>query len=395
MSEDFASLLAQYEGQGAGARPKVGDRVRATVVAIGEHAVFVDVGAGVDGVVLREDVLDAQGELAVAEGDVLDLYVVAAGESELRLARSLSGVAGLGLLEEAFASGVPVEGRVSAVVKGGVEVQVAGRRAFCPASQIGERSVEDLSTLVGQTFRFVITTLGERGRNIVLSRRKLLEEERRQSQESFFARVREGDVVEGTVTRLASFGAFVEVAPGLEGLVHISELSWSRGVQPEDILSVGERVRVKFLGRSQDAKSGDERISLSLKQAGEDPWQRVTQAVHEGEVSAGTVTRLADFGAFVELWPGVEGLVHVSEMGRRVRRPDEAVRPGDAVRVRILAVDVEARRLSLALVESPTGTPASEGRSDDWRRYASSRSQGLGNLGHALAKAMHQKNRKE
>ncbi|BDV01503.1 30S ribosomal protein S1 [Thermodesulfomicrobium sp. WS] len=394
MSEDFASLLAQYEERGAGARPKVGDRVQATVVAIGEHAVFVDVGAGVDGVVLREDLLDAQGELAVAEGDVLDLYVVAAGESELRLARSVSGVAGLGLLEEAFAAGLPVEGRVSAVVKGGVEVQVAGRRAFCPASQIGDRSVEDLSTLVGQTFRFVITTLGERGRNIVLSRRKLLEEERRQSQETFFARVREGDVLEGTVTRLASFGAFVEVAPGLEGLVHVSELSWSRGVQPEDILAVGERVRVKFLGRSPDAKSGGERISLSLKQAGEDPWQRVAQEAREGEISAGTVTRLADFGAFVELWPGVEGLIHVSEMGRRVRRPDEVVRPGDAVRVRILAVDLEARRLSLALAESPAGARETEDRADDWRRYASA-SQGLGSLGQALAKAMHQKKRKE
>lgn len=394
MSEDFASLLAQYEERGAGARPKVGDRVQATVVAIGEHAVFVDVGAGVDGVVLREDLLDAQGELAVAEGGVLDLYVVAAGESELRLARSVSGVAGLGLLEEAFAAGLPVEGRVSAVVKGGVEVQVAGRRAFCPASQIGDRSVEDLSTLVGQTFRFVITTLGERGRNIVLSRRKLLEEERRQSQETFFARVREGDVLEGTVTRLASFGAFVEVAPGLEGLVHVSELSWSRGVQPEDILAVGERVRVKFLGRSPDAKSGGERISLSLKQAGEDPWQRVAQEAREGEISAGTVTRLADFGAFVELWPGVEGLIHVSEMGRRVRRPDEVVRPGDAVRVRILAVDLEARRLSLALAESPAGARETEDRADDWRRYASA-SQGLGSLGQALAKAMHQKKRKE
>jgi len=394
MSEDFASLLAQYEERGAGARPKVGDRVQATVVAIGEHAVFVDVGAGVDGVVLREDLLDAQGELAVAEGDVLDLYVVAAGESELRLARSVSGVAGLGLLEEAFAAGLPVEGRVSAVVKGGVEVQVAGRRAFCPASQIGDRSVEDLSTLVGQTFRFVITTLGERGRNIVLSRRKLLEEERRQSQETFFARVREGDVLEGTVTRLASFGAFVEVAPGLEGLVHVSELSWSRGVQPEDILAVGERVRVKFLGRSPDAKSGGERISLSLKQAGEDPWQRVAQEAREGEISAGTVTRLADFGAFVELWPGVEGLIHVSEMGRRVRRPDEVVRPGDAVRVRILAVDLGARRLSLALAESPAGARETEDRADDWRRYASA-SQGLGSLGQALAKAMHQKKRKE
>ncbi len=395
MTEDFAALLAQYEDETTSKRLRVGDRVRATVVAVGEHAVFVDVGAGVDGVVLREDLVDGQGTMAVAEGDTLDLYVVAVGEAELRLARSVSGVAGMAALEEAWAAALPLEGRVRAVVKGGLEVEVAGRRAFCPASQAGDRPGEDLAAFVGQTLRFLVTSVGERGRNIVLSRRKLLEEERRQGQEAFFATVREGDVLEGTVTRLASFGAFVELAPGVEGLVHLSELSWSRGVRPEDVVRTGERVRVKYLGRSLGKRPGEERLALSLKQAGEDPWQQAVRELREGETYAGTVRRLADFGAFVELWPGVEGLVHLSAMGRRVRRAEEVVQPGEGVRVRVLGIDPLARKISLALAGPAVQEEAAAPGAEDWRAYRPSTNAPLGSLGQALATAMQRKNQKE
>jgi small subunit ribosomal protein S1 len=393
MTEDFAALLAEYDRHGI--RPRVGDRVRATVVGVGEHAVFVDIGAGVDGVVLREDLADVHGVVSVAEGDELDLYVVACSASELRLARSLSGVAGLAALEEAFQAKVPVEGRVHAVVQGGLEVQVAGRRAFCPASQAADGYVDDLGSLVGQTLRFRITAMDSRGRNIVLSRRQLLEAERRASQEAFWAAVREGDVVDGVVTRCAAFGVFVEVAPGLEGLVHLSELSWRRGVAPEDVVAVGERVRVKYLGWSQGKKEGERRLALSLKQAAADPWDRAAQELVEGEKYPGTVSRLADFGAFVELWPGVEGLVHTSEirLGRRIRRASDVLQVGDAVVVQVLTVDSVGRRLSLALVEAPSREGSGDAP-EDWRSFASKPSQGLGSLGQVLAQAMEQKTKK-
>ncbi|NLW81838.1 MAG: 30S ribosomal protein S1 [Desulfovibrionales bacterium] len=350
MSEDFAELFASYESQRKTAL-KAGDKVSGTVISIGQKSVFVDCGASVDGIVDREELLNEAGEVSVAEGETLELYVVGLTDDSVRLSRALTGVGGLNMLEEAYANRVPVEGKVKEQIKGGFHVEVLKRRAFCPVSQIDARYVANPEDYVGQTLQFRITKLTEGGRNIVVSRRVLLEEEQQQASASFFENVKEGDVVEGVVTRLAAFGAFVELSPGLEGLVHISEISWARIQSPEEALSVGDRVRVKYLGASEGKKPGETRLSLSIKQAQDDPWKTVSERFKEGDKVTGKVVKLMEFGAFVEIAPGIEGLVHVSEMSyaQRVHKPGDMVQVGDMVPTVVKQVDAEKQRISLSM----------------------------------------------
>ena len=350
MSEDFAELFASYESQRKAAL-KAGDKVSGTVISIGQKSVFVDCGASVDGIVDREELLNDAGELTVAEGDTLELYVVGLTDDSVRLSKALTGAGGLNMLQDAYDGGVPVEGKVREQIKGGFHVEIMKRRAFCPVSQIDSRYVANPEDYVGQTLQFRITKLTEGGRNIVVSRRALLEVEQQQASAEFFDGVKPGDVVEGTVTRLAAFGAFVELVPGVEGLVHISEISWARIQSPEEALSVGDRVRVKYLGTSAGKKPGETRLSLSIKQAQDDPWKTVTERFKDGDKVTGKVVKLMEFGAFVEIAPGIEGLVHVSEMSyaKRVNKPGDVVQVGDMVAAVIKQVDVEKQRISLSM----------------------------------------------
>ncbi|GAB6112960.1 30S ribosomal protein S1 [Desulfomicrobium salsuginis] len=350
MSEDFAELFASYESQRKAAL-KAGDKVSGTVISIGQKSVFVDCGASVDGIVDREELLNDAGELTVAEGDTLELYVVGLTDDSVRLSKALTGAGGLNMLQDAYEGGVPVEGKVREQIKGGFHVEIMKRRAFCPVSQIDSRYVANPEDYVGQTLQFRITKLTEGGRNIVVSRRALLEVEQQQASAEFFDGVKPGDVVEGTVTRLAAFGAFVELVPGVEGLVHISEISWARIQSPEEALSVGDRVRVKYLGTSAGKKPGETRLSLSIKQAQDDPWKTVSERFKEGDKVTGKVVKLMEFGAFVEIAPGIEGLVHVSEMSyaKRIHKPGDVVQVGDMVAAVIKQVDVEKQRISLSM----------------------------------------------
>ena len=350
MSEDFAELFASYESQRKAAL-KAGDKVSGTVISIGQKSVFVDCGASVDGIVDREELLNDAGELTVAEGDTLELYVVGLTDDSVRLSKALTGAGGLNMLQDAYDGGVPVEGKVREQIKGGFHVEIMKRRAFCPVSQIDSRYVANPEDYVGQTMQFRITKLTEGGRNIVVSRRALLEAEQQQASAEFFDGVKPGDVVEGTVTRLAAFGAFVELVPGVEGLVHISEISWARIQSPEEALSVGDRVRVKYLGTSAGKKPGETRLSLSIKQAQDDPWKTVTERFKDGDKVTGKVVKLMEFGAFVEIAPGIEGLVHVSEMSyaKRVNKPGDVVQVGDMVAAVIKQIDVEKQRISLSM----------------------------------------------
>ena len=350
MSEDFAELFASYESQRKAAL-KAGDKVSGTVISIGQKSVFVDCGASVDGIVDREELLNDAGELTVAEGDTLELYVVGLTDDSVRLSKALTGAGGLNMLQDAYDGGVPVEGKVREQIKGGFHVEIMKRRAFCPVSQIDSRYVANPEDYVGQTLQFRITKLTEGGRNIVVSRRALLEAEQQQASAEFFDGVKPGDVVEGTVTRLAAFGAFVELVPGVEGLVHISEISWARIQSPEEALSVGDRVRVKYLGTSAGKKPGETRLSLSIKQAQDDPWKTVTERFKDGDKVTGKVVKLMEFGAFVEIAPGIEGLVHVSEMSyaKRVNKPGDVVQVGDMVAAVIKQIDVEKQRISLSM----------------------------------------------
>ncbi len=348
--ENFAELFEAYSN-GMSEDLSVGDRITGKIIAIEKESVFLDTGSKVDGVVDRMELLDDNGELPFAMGDEIELYVVAANESEIRLSKAMSGAGGFDMLRDAYESRIPVEGTVTESVKGGFAVEIMKKRTFCPISQIDTRYVETPDEYVGQTFSFLIKRFEEKGRNIVISRRDLLEQEQAEARKEFFKTLKIGDDLEGTVTKLMPFGAFVELVPGVEGLVHISELGWSRVENPEQAVKNGERVRVKLLKMAPGEGNKPGKISLSIKQTSGNPWDTVTDTVQNGAKLSGRVTRIMPFGAFVEIAPGIEGLIHISEMSytKRIHTPDEVVQPGQTVFVVVKAVDGENRRVSLSL----------------------------------------------
>lgn len=349
--ESFAEMLEAY-GPPEGGDPQVGDLVRGTVMDITGDSVFVDTGTKLDGVAELAELTGEDGEPTVAVGDEVELYVVARDGGGIKLSKAIAGVGGLHMLEQALESALPVEGRVTGTVKGGFTVDVLQRRAFCPVSQMDTAYVEDPEQYVGEQFQFLVIKLEQRGRNVVLSRRRLLEREREEESRRLEAELAEGDEVQGRVARLASFGAFVEIGPGVEGLVHISELGWGRVDDPSEAVAVGDEVRAKVLSMERD--KGRLKISLSMRQVMPDPWLGVEGKYADGRKIIGRVVRLADFGAFVELEPGVEGLVHVSEMSftKRVLNPADEVSVGDEVSVVVREVDLGRRRISLSLREA-------------------------------------------
>ncbi|MGE0081205.1 MAG: 30S ribosomal protein S1 [Thiohalomonadaceae bacterium] len=352
--EDFSALLNEYERKSPGPGHKVpqpGDRVRGRIISIGAEQAFVDLGTKAEAAIDIEELTNAEGH-AVQVGDVIEAYVLSRDDRSGTLilgsgaGRHVHDSAGL---EQAFANGLPVEGMVSGVAKGGLEVQVAGVRGFCPASQVDTRFVDDLQGYVGQRLSFRITRYeGGRRPNLVLSRRALLEEEARQKAAELRSRLAVGLVLKGTVTSVKDYGAFVDLG-GLEGMVHVSELSYSRGAKAQDLVKPGDVVEVSVLRIEQTDKG--ERIALSMRALGPDPWQEAETRYPVGAKVKGTVTRLQPFGAFVELEPGLEGLVPNSELGggRRVSHPKEVLNPGDVVEASVLGVDSARRRLSLSL----------------------------------------------
>jgi small subunit ribosomal protein S1 len=349
-SEDFGALLEAYGGD-IGGSVQVGDKINGKIIAFGSETVFVDTGTKIDGVVDKKELLDDEGHLPYGVGDRLELFVIAADEGEIRLSRALSGVGGLQLLTDAFRNRIPVEGRVTETCKGGFRVAVMQRTAFCPISQMDVKFVDTPENYVGETLLFVITQFEDKGRNIVLSRRKILEHEQRKAREAFFTTLTTGTVLTGIVTRLMPYGAFVELIPGLEGMVHISELSWSRVEKPEEAVRPGDRVQVKVLSIDTQEGSPREKISLSVKQVTGDPWADVFDKFQTGDIVKGKVTRCAPFGAFVEIAPGIEGLVHISEMSfvKRVQTPSDIVAPGESVTVMVKTIDGENKRVSLSI----------------------------------------------
>lgn len=330
---------------------KVGDKLKGEIISIGRDTVFVDTGAKIDGVIDKDELLDARGEMPFKNGDVVELYVVSVTDSEIRLAKAMSGIGGLSMLRDAFEVGIPVQGKVKEPCKGGFRVEVMNRRAFCPLGQMDLQFVENPDEYVGKEYAFLITQLEEQGKDIVLSRRELLERDLRKGRDEFLESIAVGAEVEGKVTRLMPFGAFVELFPGIEGMVHLSELSWSRVEKAEDVLQPGDSVTVKVIGIDRDEESGQVKIGLSIRELTADPWESVGERFHEGDETTGKVTRCVRFGAFVEIAPGVEGLVHISEMSyrQRVVKAEDVVQPGDTVHVIVKEVDGEARRISLSI----------------------------------------------
>ncbi|MDR1241508.1 MAG: S1 RNA-binding domain-containing protein [Deltaproteobacteria bacterium] len=360
----FAEMFAAQEKEEQSAvRLEVGRKVKAVVVAITNDTVFVSTGNKVDGLVEKAE-LEQDGVSACAVGDVLDLYVVHVSAQEVRLSKVVRGSGSLAVLEDAKKSSVPVEGKVTALVKGGFSVDIMRRRAFCPLSQFDVRPVESPENCTGKSFNFIITKLEQNGRNIVISRRALLEAEQAEAREAFLASAQIGEVREGTVERFTPFGAFVSLAPGVEGMVHVSELSWSRVVQPDEVLNLGDKIRVKILSIDQEDKKGL-RVALSVRRITEDPWLTVGERVHAGDNITGKVLRLTTFGAFIEILPGIEGLAHISELSweKRIAKAEECLTVGESVTVKVKEVDAEKRRVSLSLRDA-AGDPWSRAAED-------------------------------
>jgi len=345
----FEELFNSYDAK-IGQELKQGDMVKGKIISIGKSSVYIDTGTKSDGVVDKIELLDENGELPFQVNDSIKLYVVSLSESEVILSKAISGAGKVTMLEDASRNQTPVEGKVTGVIKGGFDVDILGKRAFCPVSQMDVRYVENPEDYVGQTHHFLISRFEEGGRNIVVSRRELLNEQIKEEQKAFLAKVSEGDVVQGCVTKLMPFGAFIEVAPGVEGMAHISELSWSRVEKPDEIVQAGDMVTVKLL--KIETREGDTpKISLSIKQVDANPWDNMGSAFKPGDQVMGKVVRLAAFGAFVELAPGVDGLVHISEMShtKRVLRPEDVVQEGEQVQVVIKAIDQDSKRISLSI----------------------------------------------
>ncbi|HQG30767.1 MAG TPA: 30S ribosomal protein S1 [Deltaproteobacteria bacterium] len=348
----MAELLDSY-GPESKSSVRIGDKIHGKIISIGKESLFVDTGSKMDGVVDIAELVEDGGELPYKVGDSIDLYVVAIRHGEIILSRALTGVGGIEQLKDAYREHLPIEGRVTETCKGGFNVEVVKRRAFCPVSQIDTIYVETPADYVGKSFRFLITEFSEGGKNIVLSRRTLLEKEQEEARQAFIATLEVGNVCTGRVSRIMPYGAFVEISAGTEGMVHISEMSWSRLGTPEEVLHVGDEITVKIVGIEETGGSA-RKISLSMKQVGADPWSTVAERYKYGDKITGTAVRCMDYGVFVEIEPGIEGLVHISEMSykKRVAKAQDMVKVGDRVEVMVKEIDPAARRISLSMKDA-------------------------------------------
>jgi small subunit ribosomal protein S1 len=346
--ESFDEILSQYERSHSHPPEAAGKQIEGTVIAVSAESVFVDIGFKTEGI-LPLSAFGSAGE-AVKPGDKLPVSVTGRDpEGYYQLSRSRTArPTDWASLEQAFSDRSAIVGTVKGVVKGGLSVDV-GVRAFLPASRSGARDAAEMEKLVGQEIRCRITKLDVADEDVVVDRRAVVEEEERGVRQRRYSEVREGETVSGVVRSLTDYGAFVDIG-GVEGLLHVGDIAWARVNQPADMLSVGQQIEAKVL--KVDAEK--QRISLGIKQLQPDPWDSAADKYKPGERVRGAVTRVAGFGAFVELEPGIEGLIHVSEMSwtRKVRNPGEIVKPGETVEVVVLAVNAAERRISLGLKQA-------------------------------------------
>jgi small subunit ribosomal protein S1 len=351
--EDFAAM---FEASVKARQFTRGQAVEGTVVAIGPKVAFVNIGGKGEAEIDVAELKDADGDIDVSVGDRIQAMVVSTSGGIVLSRKGVRNAATQRELEDAFHAGLAVEGKVEGVVKGGYEVRVARERAFCPLSQIDIARTTDPAVHVGKVYAFRVIEYKDGGKNIVLSRRTHLEEEQRASAADVRKSIVPGAVLAGRVVSVPEFGAFVDLGGGIQGLLHVSEMSWSRGTKPTEIVAPGDQITVKVL-RVDDAT---QKISLGLKQLLDDPWTAVASKYEVGQVRTGRVTRVADFGAFVELEPGIEGLAHASTFAPTGRAGGWAtsVAVGFTGAFEMLTIDTAQKRIGLALVEEGTSRAA-------------------------------------
>jgi small subunit ribosomal protein S1 len=352
-TEDFAAM---FEASIQAKRIEKGQTIEGTIVAIGPEVAFIDVGGKGEATIDLDELKDADGNIEVAVGERVQAVVVSTAGG-LELSRKLArGAATQRQLEDAFETGLPVEGKVEKAVKGGYEVRIARQRAFCPFSQIDTLRT-DPSVHEGRVYEFRIIEYKEGGRNLVVSRRALLEEAQRASADQVRQTIVAGAVMTGRVASVREFGAFVDLGGGVQGLLHVSEMGWSRVSDAAEIVKPGEEITVKILRVDDDKK----KISLGLKQLTDDPWSRVATTYEVGQVRTGRVTRIAEFGAFVELEPGIEGLAHASTFAPTGRSQgwSASVAANMTAAFEILSIDLDKKRIGVALL--PEGSARASG----------------------------------
>lgn len=382
---DFGSMLSESLKKNE-KKLRVGEKIRGKILNLGSEEVFVTTGTRHDGVMSRRELLDADGNCPYSVGDFIELFVTMVKGDDIRLSKFPTDRHMAEDLKSAFDGNLPIQGRIVEVCKGGVRVNVKGKIAFCPISQIDTRHVENAEEYIGKSFEFKITEISEGGKNIVVSRRKLLETEREAGTASFLSETKDGDSASGRVTRLENFGAFVELAPGVDGLVHISEIAWSRIGHPSEVLTLGQTVKVIVLKR--EVLNGKAKISLSIKQA---TPREVTDAdkglpkkedsfskINLGQIFQGKVSRKEPYGLFVQLEPGVTGLLHKARIHDSKDFHFEKVRVNDVISVQVVEIKVADRQIALGLPHDST--------EDEWKTsYRNDANASLGTLGSKLA----------
>jgi small subunit ribosomal protein S1 len=354
--EDFAAL---FEASGQAKRFRNGQTIEGTIVAIGPEVAFVSVGGKGEATIDVEELKDDEGDIEVAVGDRIQATVVS-NAGGLTLSRKLAlGAANAGQLEDAFRAGLPVEGKVESVVKGGYEVRIARLRAFCPLSQIDTIRTEDPAIHVGRVYAFRIIEFRDGGQKFVVSRRAMLEQDQAARAAELRKSISVGDVVIGRVVSVRDFGAFVDLGAGVQGLLHVSEMAWARVSDTSEVVRAGDELTVKVL-RIDEAT---QQIALGLKQLSADPWTKVQSTYEVGQVLSGRVTRVADFGAFVELEPGVEALAHMSTFAPTGRSGgwSKSITAGMSGTFEILSIDLEKKRIGVAMVEEGSAKAGTAG----------------------------------
>ncbi|MBC8209055.1 MAG: 30S ribosomal protein S1 [Desulfobulbaceae bacterium] len=397
MSQDnsdasFAELFQETKSS-QHQRLSPGQKISAQIADLAPETIFIDIGGKSEGILDRSEVDES--EKPVAVGDELSVYFLRSTGSGMIFTTKIGGSGGAAHLEEAFQAQIPVEGMVKKEIKGGFEIMIGGStRGFCPYSQMGLRRVENAAeTFLDQSMTFLITRFEENGRNLVLSARAIQEREREELKEQLKETLAEGQTVTGTITSIREFGLFVDLG-GVDGLVPLSELGWSRVDNVEELFTAGDQVKVliKALDWEKD------RITLSIKETLENPWDQAVTNFPIGITVMGRVARLTNFGAFVTLTPGVDGLLHISKIGggRRINHPREVLEEGQDLEVQVDEIDLEKRNIRLSLagqesVESETKTRATVGKRETYEPMKPQAPKSMGTFGDLLAASMKKK----